>query len=198
MIFLGPLYSTLVHYFAMKINHFALIKLTMVALDKTIFYFLFFVIIRLLWLKLFGNLRSIKVEVAIWLFAFYIILLLMLTTFRKTYFPWEIKFNLRRPLSDINLIFLRETWKLIYAKSHIDFIYNFLGNIFCFIPFGFLAPIIFRKKQTFRQIFLLGITLSIAIESLQFLLGTGVSDIDDIFFNSCGAAIGYLIYWLFI
>lgn len=198
MIFLGPLYSTLVHYFAMKINHFALIKLTMVALDKTIFYFLLFVIIRLLWLKLFGNLRSIKVEVAIWLFAFYIILLLMLTTFRKTYFPWEIKFNLRRPLSDINLIFLRETWKLIYAKSHIDFIYNFLGNIFCFIPFGFLAPIIFRKKQTFRQIFLLGITLSIAIESLQFLLGTGVSDIDDVFFNSCGAAIGYLIYWLFI
>lgn len=198
MIFLGPLYSTLVHYFAMKINHFALIKLTMVALDKTIFYFLLFVIIRLLWLKLFGNLRSIKAEVAIWLFAFYIILLLMLTTFRKTYFPWEIKFNLRRPLSDINLIFLRETWKLIYAKSHIDFIYNFLGNIFCFIPFGFLAPIIFRKKQTFRQIFLLGITLSIAIESLQFLLGTGVSDIDDVFFNSCGAAIGYLIYWLFI
>ncbi|CAM3096451.1 Glycopeptide antibiotics resistance protein [Lactobacillus bombicola] len=198
MIFLGPLYSTLVHYFAMKINHFALIKLTMVALDKTIFYFLLFVIIRLLWLKLFGNLRSIKVEVAIWLFAFYIILLLMLTTFRKTYFPWEIKFNLRRPLSDINLIFLRETWKLIYAKSHIDFIYNFLGNIFCFIPFGFLAPIIFRKKQTFRQIFLLGITLSIAIESLQFLLGTGISDIDDVFFNSCGAAIGYLIYWLFI
>ncbi|RMC40846.1 MULTISPECIES: VanZ family protein [unclassified Lactobacillus] len=198
MIFLGPLYSTLVHYFAMKINHFALIKLTMVALDKTIFYFLLFVIIRLLWLKLFGNLRSIKVEVAIWLFAFYIILLLMLTTFRKTYFPWEIKFNFRRPLSDINLIFLRETWKLIYAKSHIDFIYNFLGNIFCFIPFGFLAPIIFRKKQTFRQIFLLGITLSIAIESLQFLLGTGISDIDDVFFNSCGAAIGYLIYWLFI
>ncbi|RHW54420.1 VanZ family protein [Lactobacillus bombicola] len=198
MIFLGPLYSTLVHYFAMKINHFALIKLTMVALDKTIFYFLLFVIIRLLWLKLFGNLRSIKVEVAIWLFAFYIILLLMLTTFRKTYFPWEIKFNFRRPLSDINLIFLRETWKLIYAKSHIDFIYNFLGNIFCFIPFGFLAPIIFRKKQTFRQIFSLGITLSIAIESLQFLLGTGISDIDDVFFNSCGAAIGYLIYWLFI
>lgn len=198
MIFLGPLYSTLVHYFAMKINHFALIKLTMVALDKTIFYFLLFVIIRLLWLKLFGNLKSIKVEVAIWLFAFYIILLLMLTTFRKTYFPWEIKFNFRRPLSDINLIFLRETWKLIYAKSHIDFIYNFLGNIFCFIPFGFLAPIIFRKKQTFRQIFSLGITLSIAIESLQFLLGTGISDIDDVFFNSCGAAIGYLIYWLFI
>ncbi|RHW49143.1 VanZ family protein [Lactobacillus bombicola] len=198
MIFLGPLYSTLVHYFAMKINHFALIKLTMVALDKTIFYFLLFVIIRLLWLKLFGNLRSIKVEVVIWLFAFYIILLLMLTTFRKTYFPWEIKFNFRRPLSDINLIFLRETWKLIYAKSHIDFIYNFLGNIFCFIPFGFLAPIIFRKKQTFRQIFSLGITLSIAIESLQFLLGTGISDIDDVFFNSCGAAIGYLIYWLFI
>lgn len=198
MIFLGPLYSTLVYYFAMKINHFALIKLTMVALDKTIFYFLLFVIIRLLWLKLFGNLRSIKVEVVIWLFAFYIILLLMLTTFRKTYFPWEIKFNFRRPLSDINLIFLRETWKLIYAKSHIDFIYNFLGNIFCFIPFGFLAPIIFRKKQTFRQIFSLGITLSIAIESLQFLLGTGISDIDDVFFNSCGAAIGYLIYWLFI
>lgn len=39
--------------------------------------------------------------------------------------------------------------------------------------------------------------LSIGIETLQFLLMTGVSDIDDVFFNTCGAILGYLIYILF-
>jgi glycopeptide antibiotics resistance protein len=38
---------------------------------------------------------------------------------------------------------------------------------------------------------------SISIETLQFLLETGVSDIDDVFFNTCGAILGYLIYRLF-
>lgn len=41
MIFLGPLYNLLSQLYATKINHFALIKLIVLALDKTIFYFCF-------------------------------------------------------------------------------------------------------------------------------------------------------------
>ena len=39
MLFLGPLYSFLAKQYATNINHFALVKLTLLALDKTIFYF---------------------------------------------------------------------------------------------------------------------------------------------------------------
>ncbi len=41
---------------------------------------------------------------------------------------------------------------------------------------------------------LAGGCLSVSIESLQFVLETGVSDIDDVFFNVCGTIIGFILY----
>ena len=196
MIFLGPLYNLLSQLYATKINHFALIKLIMLAFDKTIFYFLFFMVIRLIWLMTIRSRRTIKSEAAVWLFAFYLILVLMLTTFRNTYFPWNLTFNLHRPLSEINFVFLKETWKMYHAQSRLDFVYNSFGNVLCFVPFGFLSPFVFAKKQTFGRVLLAGLIFSLFIETMQFLLETGVSDIDDVFFNSCGAAIGYFLYWV--
>lgn len=197
MIFLGPLYNLIAQSYATKVNHFALIKLIMLAFDKTIFYFLVFMILRLFWLMVVRRRRTLKSEATVWLFAFYLILILMLTTFRRTYFPWQLSFNFHRPLSEINLVFMKETWKMYYAKSQLDFIYNSLGNVACFLPFGFLAPFVFLKKQTFIRVLVAGVLFSVFIETMQFLLVTGVSDIDDVFFNSCGAAFGYLLYWLF-
>lgn len=196
MIFLGPLYNLLSQLYATKINHFALIKLIMLAFDKTMFYFLFFMVIRLIWLMTIRSRRTIKSEAAVWLFAFYLILVLMLTTFRNTYFPWNLTFNLHRPLSEINFVFLKETWKMYHAQSRLDFVYNSFGNVLCFVPFGFLSPFVFSKKQTFGRVLLAGLIFSLFIETMQFLLETGVSDIDDVFFNSCGAAIGYFLYWV--
>ncbi|GAA3628208.1 VanZ family protein [Lactobacillus hamsteri] len=196
MLFLGPLYKLLADHLAMRINHFALIKLTLMAIDKTILYFLIFAILRLIWLLAVRHRRTIKSEMSVWLLAFYIILILMLTTFRNTYFPWQLNFNFHRPLSDVNLVFMKETWKLLYAQSRVDFIYNCFGNILCFLPLGFLSPIVFSKKQTFWRIIIGGMLFSMLIETLQFLLGTGVSDIDDVFFNTIGMFIGYLLYQL--
>lgn len=197
MLFFGPLYSFLAQRYATSINHFALIKLTLQALDKTFFYFLIFAVLRLIWLLFVRRRRSIKSEASVWIFVFYIILTLMLTTFRNTYFPWQLDFNFNRPLSDINLVFMKQTLKLIYAPSSLDFFYNSFGNILFFIPFGILFPIVFSKRQSFLKTILIGMLFSISIETLQFLLETGVSDIDDVFFNTCGAIVGYLIYWIF-
>lgn len=197
MLFLGPLYRLLARQYATSINHFALIKLTLLALDKTIFYFLIFVVLRLIWLLFIRRRRSLKSEATVWIFAFYLILILMLTTFRDTYFPWQLYFNFGRPLSDINFVFMKETWKLVYAPSRLDFFYNSFGNVLCFVPFGILFPIVFSKKQSFPKTVLIGMLLSVCIETLQFWLGTGVSDIDDVFFNTCGAILGYAIYWIF-
>lgn len=197
MLFFGPIYNFLAKRYATSINHFALVKLTLMALDKTVFYFLIFAVLRLIWLLFIRRRRSLKSEASVWIFAFYMILVLMLTTFRDTYFPWQLVFNFNRPLSDVNLVFMKETWKLVYAPSRLDFFYNSFGNILCLVPFGILFPIVFSKKQSFLKTVLLGMLLSIGIETLQFLLETGVSDIDDVFFNTCGAILGYLIYRLF-
>ena len=197
MLFFGPIYNFLAKQYATSINHFALVKLTLMALDKTVFYFLIFAVLRLIWLLFIRRRRSLKSEASVWIFAFYMILVLMLTTFRDTYFPWQLVFNFNRPLSDVNLVFMKETWKLVYAPSRLDFFYNSFGNILCLVPFGILFPIVFSKKQSFVKTVLIGMLFSISIETLQFLLETGVSDIDDVFFNTFGAILGYLIYRLF-
>lgn len=112
MIFLGPLYSFLAKHLATNINHFALVKLVMISLDKSIFYFLIFAFLRLLWLLLVRKRRSHFSESLVWIFTFYVMFLLATTTFRESYFPWQLAFNWNRPLSDINLIFLRETLEI--------------------------------------------------------------------------------------
>ncbi|CCI82689.1 VanZ family protein [Lactobacillus hominis] len=198
MLFLQPFYDILSHNLAGKINHFALIKLIFYSLDKTIFYFIIFAILRLCWLLFVRHRRHLLSEVCVWVFAFYVILLLMLTTFRDTYFPWQLSFNFNRPLSDVNLIFMKETLKLTQGASLLDFFYNSLGNILWFIPFGLLFPVIIMKKSCFKITLLVSLIFSIIIESLQFVLATGVSDIDDVFFNVCGAIAGYGIYLLIL
>ncbi|MBP2057855.1 glycopeptide antibiotics resistance protein [Lactobacillus colini] len=194
MLFLQPLYDMITHALAGRINHFALIKLIFYSLDKTLFYFLIFVVLRLLWLLTVRRRRSIRSEVAVWLFTFYFILLLMLTTFRDTYFPWQLTFNFHRNLSDVNLIFMKETFKLVHGASKLDFFYNSFGNIAWFVPYGLLMPIILRKRYCFWKVTFLGMFTSIGIEALQFILMTGVSDIDDVSFNVCGTIVGYILY----
>ena len=193
MLFLQPFYEYIFHTYATRVNHFALIKLILYSLDKTLFYFIIFVIIRLCWLLFIRHRRTLKSEACVWIFTFYVILLLMLTVFRDTYFPWQLTFNFHRDLGEINLVFMKETIKLTHGQSLLDFFYNSLGNVLWFIPFGLLFPEVIQKNKMGVTV-IVGACLSICIEGLQFILETGVSDIDDVFFNVCGAIIGFIIY----
>lgn len=196
LIFLQPLYQFIVNNFADKINHFPLIKLIFFGLDKTILYFLIFSVVRLIWLLAVKKRRNFKSEIVVWVFAFYIMLLMNLTVFRDTILPWEMQIYLNRPLSEINWNFLGETLKLTKGASLLDFFYNFMGNILWFVPFGLMLPTILRRKKCFWQTALIGLVLSLSIESLQFIYYTGVSDIDDIFFNLIGTIVGYGLFAL--
>ena len=75
------------------------------------------------------------------------------------------------------------------------FMYHTVGNMLWFIPLGGLLPAL---SQRFRigKILLMAALLSLSIECMQFLLGTGVSDIDDVILNALGALAGYGIYRL--
>jgi len=74
------------------------------------------------------------------------------------------------------------------------FTYLFIGNIIWFVPFGFLLPVIFNNKLNMLKTVLCGFCLSLIIEFLQFMLGTGFSELDDLILNTFGVFIGYIIY----
>lgn len=69
-------------------------------------------------------------------------------------------------------------------------IYPIAGNILWFLPFGaFWAAL--RPGHRWWQAALGSLGLSVAIEIVQWLLLSGVSDIDDVIFNVLGGILGF-------
>ncbi|WP_225047053.1 VanZ family protein [Lacticaseibacillus kribbianus] len=192
MLFLGPVYQVVRAHLEGRINHFPLVRLMMYSLDKTILYLLAFALIRGVWL--FATKRPWRLghELKVHVFAGYVILLLMLTVFRQWYYPWQLHFYFNHPLADINWTPMVETMKLRLGASQLDFWYQSLGNVVWFVPFGFGLAWLAPRPRLWR-VLLAGILLSVMIEGLQFLLYSGVADIDDLIFNTVGALVGYVL-----
>lgn len=74
-------------------------------------------------------------------------------------------------------------------------IYPVCGNLLWFAPLGYLLPQIAAKHwSSWQHSALCGLLLSCSIEMLQWLFGSGVSDIDDVLFNVLGALLGYTVF----
>ena len=83
----------------------------------------------------------------------------------------------------------------IRRNSEARFLYLFLGNIFTFLPFGFLVLPLVGGKQTGRAFLLTvisGFFLSLTIELAQWAFGVGVSELDDLILNTFGVFLGAL------
>ncbi|MBQ9951103.1 MAG: VanZ family protein [Clostridia bacterium] len=68
------------------------------------------------------------------------------------------------------------------------FIYHLVGNAVWFVPLGMFL----HKKGAVRAL-LFGAGVSAALECLQWILGTGVTDVDDVIINALGALAGCLL-----
>lgn len=77
-----------------------------------------------------------------------------------------------------------------------DLGFSFFLNIFLFIPFGFLCPMISRSYARLSRTVLTGIGLSLIIELLQLFTLYRATDINDIIANGLGAILGCLCYRL--
>ena len=64
---------------------------------------------------------------------------------------------------------------------------NLLGNIICFIPYGFVIPVLSVRCSSFGKILLLSFLASLLVESIQLVSKLGSFDVDDIMLNTLGA-----------
>ncbi|WP_257159160.1 VanZ family protein [Corynebacterium cystitidis] len=67
---------------------------------------------------------------------------------------------------------------------------NMVGNIGLFVPVGFLLVIVFAPRRPVRVATITGCVISLTIEVSQFVFARGYSDVDDLIFNTLGAALG--------
>lgn len=73
-----------------------------------------------------------------------------------------------------------------------SFLINIVGNVVCFVPFGFIFPLISKKGGKWYNTFLLSFLLSLGIETMQLVFMVGSFDVDDMFLNTLGGILGYI------
>jgi glycopeptide antibiotics resistance protein len=84
-----------------------------------------------------------------------------------------------------------------------------VGNLIMLLPLGIYLPVLYRRITTFSQVLITGFLFTVAIETVQYLgslFTASVStrvwglfysrsfDVDDIFLNTLGVVIGFLLY----
>lgn len=74
------------------------------------------------------------------------------------------------------------------------FLLNVIGNIIGFMPFSFFIPIISRRCKYWYNTIILSFLLSLSIETAQLIFKVGSFDVDDLFLNTLGGVLGYLLY----
>ncbi|MBQ6559339.1 MAG: VanZ family protein [Erysipelotrichaceae bacterium] len=101
-------------------------------------------------------------------------------------------------LGFINMIFQKG---LPEAVSHVrvtnfENIYQVYLNVCMFVPMGFLLPYVFDwyRKYGRRKVLVTSFLTSLAIENIQLVSRMGYYDIDDLFTNTLGGMIGYLLF----
>lgn len=83
----------------------------------------------------------------------------------------------------------KEAWNNFSTKNWA----NVLLNIAMFGPLGFLLPLIGKKFRKWYTTIPASFAASLAIELLQLAIGRGICDVDDLFCNGLGAAMGYFV-----
>ncbi|MBR2041367.1 MAG: VanZ family protein [Oscillospiraceae bacterium] len=121
---------------------------------------------------------------------------------RMTFFPFaKIEGKVQPLLLDSHRIFpprinLVPFVNLFSYENLRDALLNLIGNTAMFIPVGIIWPAVFKKLDSHKKVIASGFCFSLIIELLQLLFFDRVSDIDDLFLNTFGFAIGYGIFLL--
>lgn len=117
-------------------------------------------------------------------FVIYLIVLLRITVFRSS-FRLENLFQ----KGSIHFVLFAEYFSMLRQGKWFIFFYQFVGNIIWFLPFGaYLYGV--KGMRSVPRIVFFGFLFSLMIETLQFILGTGVSELDDLILNTFGVWIG--------
>ena len=95
--------------------------------------------------------------------------------------------NFRGSISIHFLSSYREAWNSFSLRSW-QFI---ILNIFMFVPFGFLLPLLNKRFHKYYNTLIAATLLTMFIELFQLVTGIGIFEVDDIFNNVLGALIGY-------
>jgi glycopeptide antibiotics resistance protein len=112
-----------------------------------------------------------------------------------TLFPLPVDARLyHRPFSNLHLVpFGTIRAQLASGLRHPD-ARELIGNVALFVPLGFLLPATARTCRRLWVTLVVAAGLSVLIETVQALLPSHATDVDDVILNTAGAALGFLAF----
>ncbi len=96
-----------------------------------------------------------------------------------------------------NLELFREIRRFYVYREQLGMkavVLNLAGNVLAFVPFGFMLPVVIRRRKCCFDVCLLSGLLSFCIEITQLAFKVGSFDVDDILLNTAGGILGYISY----
>ena len=79
-----------------------------------------------------------------------------------------------------------------YDRS--DLLIENIMNVIVFIPVGMILGSLLRVKGSWLVALLIGCSISVTVEALQFFFMRGFSEVDDVMHNTVGCVIGFGVY----
>lgn len=74
-----------------------------------------------------------------------------------------------------------------------DLLIENIMNVIVFIPIGMILGSLLRVKGSCLVVLLIGCSISVTIEALQFCFMRGFSEVDDVMHNTLGCVLGYIL-----
>lgn len=96
-----------------------------------------------------------------------------------------------------NLELFKEIKRFYIYREQLGFkavFLNLVGNVAGFMPFGFFLPVVSRRGRRWYNALLLGFLFSLCVETIQLVFQVGSFDVDDLFLNTVGGILGFLLY----
>lgn len=165
-------------------NYFFLALIAIIVLG-IIFLLLYFIVYK----KLLGGKKSLSKTrlLLVGLFISYVLMVIGVTFMnRGSNFQGEMVLSLFSSYREAWYSFSTRQWQFV------------LLNIFMFVPFGFLFPLLNARFQKALWTVGMAVLFTLSIECIQLLTGYGIFELDDLFNNLVGAIIGYGIIMAFI
>lgn len=92
------------------------------------------------------------------------------------------------------LIEIKRYWNHKIEIGSMNVVLNLFGNVVCFMPLGFVIPILSNRKWKFIGTAFMCCFASCFVETMQLISKLGSFDIDDIILNTFGGLLGYLLF----
>lgn len=127
------------------------------------------------------NHRKFRKVLYIIIFIVYIVIVLYITLFNR--------------VTSVRLKMLTPFWEykqLIYGVDKLYWFRQIVCNIIMLLPLGTFLCLMYRRLNAIH-IGAIGCAFSSCIELTQYVTGRGLLEFDDIFHNTLGAVIGYII-----